>query len=103
MKYLTCDDYFRPSPNILLAGLSETAERAKLLECTAFIKLINDQLRFDNRVLCTAIHIFMTFCRKYSFAEFSVFLACTMSHFIAAKIEYKHPAIEFYEKFAHER
>lgn len=30
-------------------------------------------------------------------------LACGISHMIAAKIEYKHPRIEFYTKFAHER
>ena len=103
MKYLTCEDYFSASPNILLTGMSEQAEVARLLECTKFIKLINDHLKFDNRVLCTAIHIFCTYARKYTFAEFNMYIACGMSHFIASKIEYKHPTIEFYEKFAHER
>lgn len=38
-----------------------------------------------------------------SFAEFDMFLACGVSHFIAAKMFNKHPNIEFYEKFVHER
>jgi hypothetical protein len=65
--------------------------------------MINDYLKFDNRILCTAIQIFCTYARKYSFAEFNQYIACGMSHFIAAKIEYKHPNIEFYERFAHEK
>ena len=69
----------------------------------AFIKLVNDELKFDNRLLCTAIHIFIMFTRKHPFTTFNMHLACTMSHMIAAKIEYKHPRIEFYSKFAHER
>ena len=65
--------------------------------------MINDHLKFDNRILCTAIHIFCTFCRKFSFAEFNHFVACGMAHFIAAKIEYKNPNMEFYERFSHDK
>lgn len=71
MKYLTCEDYFKESPNILMAGFTHEQELAKLQECTRFIKLINDHLKFDTKILCTAIQIFCTFVRKYSFAEFN--------------------------------
>lgn len=30
-----------------------------------------------------------------------MYIACGVSHFIAAKIEYKHPSIDFYVKFAY--
>ena len=32
-----------------------------------------------------------------------MYLACGVAHLIAAKIEYKHPHIESYERYAHER
>ena len=103
MKFLTVEDYFSPSTNIILAGLSPEAENKRLTECVTFIKYINDYLKFEDRTLCIAIHLFILYARKFTFAEFNMYLACGMSHFIAAKIEYKHPSIEFYEKFTHEK
>ncbi len=103
MKYLTVEDYFSPSVNVRLAGLTPEAENKRLLDCVTFIKKINDHLKFDDRILCIAIHIFSIYARKFTFAEFNMYVACGMSHFIAAKVEYKHPSTEFYEKFAHEQ
>jgi hypothetical protein len=102
MKFLTAEDYFCNSVN-LSTGMSKEAEEQRLHDSLAFIKLVNDELKFDNRLFCTAIHIFIMFTRKHPFTTFNMHLACTMSHMIAAKIEYKHPRIEFYAKFAHER
>lgn len=86
----------------MLAGFTHEQELTRLLECTRFIRQINEHLKFDARVLCIAIHIFCTFARKYSFAEFNQYVACGVAHFIAAKCEYKHPTIEFYIRFAHD-
>jgi len=102
MKYLTVEDYFNPSVNIRLVGLSSEAENKRLLDCVTFIKKINDWLKFDDKILCIAIYLFTIYARKYTFAEFNMYMGCAMSHFIAAKIEYKHPSTEFYEKFVHE-
>ena len=102
MKYLTVDDYFSPSVNVRLVGLSPEAENKRLLDCIAFIKKINDHLKFDDRILCIAIYLFTIYARKHTFAEFNMFMGCAMSHFIAAKVDYKHPSTEFYEKFVHE-
>jgi hypothetical protein len=103
MKYLTVDDYFSPSVNIRLAGLSPEAETKRLVDCVAFIKKINDHLKFDDNILCIAVYLFCIYAKKFTFAEFNMYMACGMSHFIAAKVEYKHPSTEFYEKFAHEQ
>ena len=103
MKYLVFEDYLKPSVNIQLAGLTQQQEEERLKECTRFIKQINEHLHFDNRILCTAIVIFCIYTRKHTFFEFNQYIACGMAHFIAAKIEYKHAQIEFYERFAHEK
>ena len=103
MKYLTVEDYFCPSVNVRLAGLSPENENRRLVDCIAFIKKINDHLKFDNRTLSIAIYLFTIYARKFTFAEFNMYMACGMSHFIAAKVDYKHPSTEFYEKFVHEQ
>ena len=102
MKYLTVEDYFAPSVNISKAGLSAETENKRLMDCVSFIKKMNDHLKFDYRTLSIAIYIFCIYARKYTFAEFNMYMACGMSHFIAAKVDYKHPSTEFYEKFVHE-
>ena len=83
--------------------MPEEVEQFRLLQCSRFIRQIDDHLKFDNRILCTSIHIFCLYSRMKSFAEFDMFLACGVSHFIAAKMLNKHPNIEFYERFVHER
>ena len=102
MRYLTCADYFKPSPNITLAGMSEESESEKLQECTKFIQQINSHLNQDAELLLMAVHIFCMFARKKSFVEFDRFLACGMAHFVAAKVAEKRPTVEFYTKFVHE-
>ena len=57
----------------------------------------------DTRILCIAIHIFLLFTRKVPFTKFSMMLAAALTHYIAAKIEYRHPKIVFYEQYFHEK
>ena len=102
MRYLTVEDFFAPSANSLV-GMSSEQEYQRLLDSIGFIKLLNDELKFDNRILCTSINIYVLFTRKHAFTEFHMYLACAMAHMIAAKVEYKHPRIDYYERFVHER
>ena len=83
--------------------MSPESEEQRLHDSVHFIKALNEEFKCDNKVLCTAINIYILFTRKNPFTTFNMYLACAMSHMIAAKIEYRHPRIENYAKFAHEK
>ena len=48
------------------------------------------------------VQIFSLYTRKVPFTEFNMFLAAAMAHYIAFKIEYRHPQIAPYERYVHE-
>ena len=102
MKLLTAEDYFGQTAN-QRTGMTADDELSRLRECLAFIKTINKDFNCDNHILCVAAHYFALFTRKTPFTEFPMFLGAAMAHFIAAKVEYKHPNMVLYERFFHER
>jgi hypothetical protein len=90
MKLMTAEDYFGQTAN-QRTGMTAEAEQSRLRDCLTFIKLLNKEFGCDMRVLCVAAHYFALFTRKTPFTEFSMFLGAAMAHFIAAKVEYRHP------------
>ena len=102
MKYLTLEDYFKPSPSITLAGLTEEQVKQRFLECTTFLEQLDTNAKNSTKVLCIAINILCLYCRKFSFDEFDRYLACGVAHFLASKICYnnKHN-IDWYKQYCH--
>ena len=64
---------------------------------------MNKEFKCDTRILSIAAHYFLLFSRKVPFTEFPMFLGAAMAHYIATKVEYRHPKIAEYERFFHER
>ena len=71
--------------------MSKEVEQSRVKECMNFIKTMNKEFKCDTRIICMAVHYFVLFTRKVPFTEFSMFLGAAMAHYIAAKIEYRHP------------
>ena len=57
----------------------------------------------DAKILYIAICVFSLYTRKVPFSHFERFLAAAMAHYIAAKVSYRKPEIETYERFVHEK
>ena len=50
---------------------------------------------------CQAVYIFCLFARTQAFTEFQQYHACAVAHFIAAKVQDKHPKLDWYEEYTH--
>ena len=90
MKYLTLEEFFGETAN-QKTGMSLETELMHKRRCLAFIDQINSQFKYDPKCRLVALQIFCLYTRKVPFTQFQMFLAASMAHYIAAKIEYRHP------------
>ena len=70
-------------------------------QCYYFIKEMNKYFGGDTKCQCVTMQIFGLYTRKVPFTEYNMFLAAAMAHYIAFKIEYRHPWIVDYESYVH--